>query len=189
MLHCAAEGDPKPTIQWDKDSRMNNLENPRFEVLNNGSLFIKEVYLSDEGKYGCTAGNSGGLKREEVQLNVKGSVSRVTLSIRAAIPKLLLVLKRERERDEIIDKATMLSAGDSYRADMDLENSEEGSMMTKTVTITLSAAAAYMVLVVGLMLYCRYRRRRKKQQYLQEQTEGTFAVRSRFYRALEYYAD
>jgi len=73
MLHCAAEGDPKPTIQWDKDSRMNNLDNPRFELLSNGSLYIKEVYLSDEGKYGCTAGNSGGLKREEVQLNVKGT--------------------------------------------------------------------------------------------------------------------
>lgn len=73
MLHCAAEGDPKPTIQWDKDSRMNNLENTRFEVLSNGSLFIKEVYLSDEGKYGCTVGNSGGLKREEAQLNVKGT--------------------------------------------------------------------------------------------------------------------
>ncbi|KYN35177.1 Tyrosine-protein kinase-like 7 [Trachymyrmex septentrionalis] len=133
MLHCAAEGDPKPTIQWDKDSRMNNLDNPRFEVLSNGSLYIKEVYLSDEGKYGCTAGNSGGLKREEVQLNVK--------------------------------------AGDNYRADMDLEASDDGTMMTKTVTITLSAAAGYMVLVVGLMLYCRYRRRRRKQQYLQEQTE------------------
>ncbi|KYN01458.1 Tyrosine-protein kinase-like 7, partial [Cyphomyrmex costatus] len=133
MLHCAAEGDPKPTIQWDKDSRMNNLDNPRFEVLSNGSLYIKEVYLSDEGKYGCTAGNSGGLKREEVQLNVK--------------------------------------AGDNYRADMDLEASDDGMMMTKTVTITLSAAAGYMVLVVGLMLYCRYRRRRRKQQYLQEQTE------------------
>ncbi|XP_043676096.1 tyrosine-protein kinase-like otk [Vespula pensylvanica] len=75
MLHCAAEGDPKPTIQWDKDSRMNNLENPRFEVLPNGSLYIKEVYLGDEGKYGCTAGNSGGLKREEVQLNVKAGDS------------------------------------------------------------------------------------------------------------------
>ncbi|XP_071573152.1 tyrosine-protein kinase-like otk isoform X1 [Temnothorax nylanderi] len=133
MLHCAAEGDPKPTIQWDKDSRMNNLDNPRFEVLSNGSLYIKEVYLSDEGKYGCTAGNSGGLKREEVQLNVK--------------------------------------AGDNYRADMDLEATDDGTMMTKTVTITLSAAAGYMVLVVGLMLYCRYRRRRRKQQYLQEQTE------------------
>ncbi|XP_061943350.1 inactive tyrosine-protein kinase 7-like [Apis cerana] len=71
MLHCAAEGDPKPTIQWDRDSRMNNLNNSRFEVLGNGSLYIKEVYMSDEGKYGCTAGNSGGLKREEVQLNVK----------------------------------------------------------------------------------------------------------------------
>lgn len=75
MLHCAAEGDPKPTIQWDRDSRMNNLDNPRFEVLSNGSLYIKEVYISDEGKYGCTAGNSGGLKREEVQLNVKGIFS------------------------------------------------------------------------------------------------------------------
>ncbi|KAK2575159.1 hypothetical protein KPH14_002563 [Odynerus spinipes] len=75
MLHCAAEGDPKPTIQWDKDSRMNNLNNPRFEVLPNGSLYIKEVYLGDEGKYGCTAGNSGGLKREEVQLNVKAGDS------------------------------------------------------------------------------------------------------------------
>ena len=72
MLHCAAEGDPKPTIQWDRDSRMNNLNNSRFEVLGNGSLYIKEVYMSDEGKYGCTAGNSGGLKREEVQLNVRG---------------------------------------------------------------------------------------------------------------------
>ncbi|XP_017889172.1 tyrosine-protein kinase-like otk [Ceratina calcarata] len=71
MLHCAAEGDPKPTIQWDRDSRMNNLNNSRFEMLGNGSLYIREVYLSDEGKYGCTAGNSGGLKREEVQLNVK----------------------------------------------------------------------------------------------------------------------
>ncbi|KAK1136250.1 hypothetical protein K0M31_000815 [Melipona bicolor] len=71
MLHCAAEGDPKPTIQWDRDSRMNNLNNSRFEVLGNGSLYIKEVYMSDEGKYGCTAGNSGGLKREEVQLNVR----------------------------------------------------------------------------------------------------------------------
>lgn len=66
----------------------------------------------------------------------------------------------------------IISAGDNYRADMDLEANDDGTMMTKTVTITLSAAAGYMVLVVGLMLYCRYRRRRRKQLYLQEQTEG-----------------
>ena len=84
MLHCAAEGDPKPTIQWDKDSRMNNLNNSRFEVLANGSLYIKEVYLGDEGKYGCTAGNSGGLKREEVQLNVKNDNYRFDNDLDAA---------------------------------------------------------------------------------------------------------
>ena len=72
MLYCAADGDPKPAIDWDKDSQMNNLNGDRFRVMPNGSLYIKEVYLSDEGKYGCTAGNSGGLIREEVQLTVTG---------------------------------------------------------------------------------------------------------------------
>lgn len=72
----------------------------------------------------------------------------------------------------------LLAAGDTYRFDVDLEVGDDGSMMTKTVTITLSAAAAYMVLVVGLMLYCRYRRRRRKQQYLQEQAEGIYLLRS-----------
>ena len=71
-LHCAAVGDSKPIIQWDKDSRKNNLNGSRFEFLSNGSLYIKQVFLSDEGKYGCTAGHSGGLKRVEIQLNVKG---------------------------------------------------------------------------------------------------------------------
>ena len=57
------------------------------------------------------------------------------------------------------------------------ENSNEDSMMTKTVVITLGAAAAYMFLVVGLMVWCRYRRRRRKQNYLaQETAEGTSAL-------------
>ncbi|XP_051157580.1 tyrosine-protein kinase-like otk [Leptopilina boulardi] len=75
ILHCEAEGDPKPTIQWDKDTRMNSFNDSRFEFLTNGSLYIKEIFLTDEGKYGCTAGNSGGLKREEIQLNVKAGNS------------------------------------------------------------------------------------------------------------------
>lgn len=58
------------------------------------------------------------------------------------------------------------------------ENSNEDSMMTKTVIITLGAAAAYMFLVVGLMVWCRFRRRRRKQNYLaQETAEGTSALR------------
>lgn len=42
--------------------------------MENGSLLITDVLISDEGKYGCTAGNSGGLKRYEVSLIVRGNV-------------------------------------------------------------------------------------------------------------------
>lgn len=74
MFHCQAIGDPKPTVQWDKDLEYLNVnasEDGRFRLLDNGTLFIAEVHPEDEGKYGCTIGNSAGLKREEVRLVVK----------------------------------------------------------------------------------------------------------------------
>ncbi|XP_046484566.1 inactive tyrosine-protein kinase 7 [Neodiprion pinetum] len=71
MIDCSAEGDPKPKIQWMKNLKSNDLESPRFQVLQNGSLYIREVYLADEGNYGCIAGNSGGLRTKEVQLIVR----------------------------------------------------------------------------------------------------------------------
>lgn len=74
MLHCQATGDPTPTIQWDKDLVYlsgNESEASRYEVLENGTLLLHKVHLEDEGQYGCTIGNSGGLKREEIQLVVK----------------------------------------------------------------------------------------------------------------------
>ncbi len=40
------------------------------QVMPNGSLYVSEVYMEDMGKYGCTAGNSGGFEREEIYLNV-----------------------------------------------------------------------------------------------------------------------
>jgi len=43
----------------------------RFHVLENGTLLVEEVHMADGGKYGCTAGNSGGFKREEVTLIVR----------------------------------------------------------------------------------------------------------------------
>lgn len=73
-IHCQAIGDPKPTIKWDKDSRYfneNNTDVNRFKFHENGTLEINQVHLDDEGRYGCTIGNSAGLKREEVWLNVK----------------------------------------------------------------------------------------------------------------------
>jgi len=42
----------------------------RVQVLSNGSLFVNEVFVEDAGKYGCMAGNNGGLEREEAYLHV-----------------------------------------------------------------------------------------------------------------------
>ncbi|KYB28864.1 Tyrosine-protein kinase-like otk [Tribolium castaneum] len=69
-IDCVVEGDPKPTIHWDKNLKMNDFDHSRFTVLENGTLFISEVHREDENKYGCTAGNSAGLNRQEVQLIV-----------------------------------------------------------------------------------------------------------------------
>ena len=86
MIHCQAIGDPKPTIQWDKDLQyLSNTKNSnnttevpsRFQILENGTLHITEVHLDDEGKYGCTIGSSAGLKREEVRLTVKREYSSI----------------------------------------------------------------------------------------------------------------
>jgi len=74
VMHCQAIGDPKPTIQWDKDLKYlseNNTDRERFRFLENGTLEIRNVQVEDEGSYGCTIGNSAGLKREDVQLMVK----------------------------------------------------------------------------------------------------------------------
>eukprot|EP00099_Drosophila_melanogaster_P014907 NP_523705.2 off-track, isoform A [Drosophila melanogaster] len=74
VMHCQAIGDPKPTIQWDKDLKYlseNNTDRERFRFLENGTLEIRNVQVEDEGSYGCTIGNSAGLKREDVQLVVK----------------------------------------------------------------------------------------------------------------------
>ncbi|KAL1485994.1 hypothetical protein MTO96_031585 [Rhipicephalus appendiculatus] len=73
MLHCKATGDPSPTIQWDRNNVLNNFDPQRYRVLDNGSLYISEVHRDDDGKYGCTAGNSGGLRRVEASLVVLDS--------------------------------------------------------------------------------------------------------------------
>jgi PTK7 protein tyrosine kinase 7 len=77
-MHCQADGEPTPTVQWDKNGILNGFDPRRFRALENGTLYIAEIQFGDEGNYGCTAGNAGGFKREEVQLLVFG---RLTLKI------------------------------------------------------------------------------------------------------------
>lgn len=38
MIDCVVEGDPKPMIQWDKNSRMNDFDNSRLVSVNNTFL-------------------------------------------------------------------------------------------------------------------------------------------------------
>lgn len=71
-IHCMAEGDPHPFVTWDKDGNVDGLDRTRFHILDNGTLVISVVYSSDIGRYGCTAGNSGGFKRMETELIVRG---------------------------------------------------------------------------------------------------------------------
>jgi len=52
-----------------------------WQILSNGSLHITVAYMEDSGKYGCTAGNSGGLEREEVFLQVASECYRHILRI------------------------------------------------------------------------------------------------------------
>ncbi|RZC31862.1 tyrosine-protein kinase-like otk [Asbolus verrucosus] len=77
-IDCVVEGDPKPTIQWDKNLKMNDFDQSRFTVLENGTLFISEVHRDDENTYGCTAGNSAGLNRKEVQLIVHSMINIIS---------------------------------------------------------------------------------------------------------------
>ncbi|XP_011184428.2 tyrosine-protein kinase-like otk [Zeugodacus cucurbitae] len=81
VMHCQAIGDPKPTIKWDKDLKyltVNNTDQNRFRFLENGTLEIRDVQPDDEGRYGCTIGNSAGLKREEVRFVVKSTDGTAT---------------------------------------------------------------------------------------------------------------
>ncbi|XP_053679684.1 tyrosine-protein kinase-like otk [Anopheles nili] len=133
QFHCVATGDPKPTIQWDKDLQYlhgraggpagaNGSEEERYRILENGTLVLTEVHLEDDGRYGCTIGNSAGLKREEVHLIVRPA---------DGIP-------------------------------LPEESAEDGFLITRAVLITMSVAFAYIILVVGLMIWCRHRRAARK---------------------------
>ncbi|KAK6623364.1 hypothetical protein RUM43_009216 [Polyplax serrata] len=108
MLHCMASGDPMPTIKWDKNGEMNGLDAQRIQIFENGSLLLRYISEADKGIYGCTAGNSGGLKREEALLVVKGldgyqpndgsdsddsmMTKTVTITLSAAVAYMILVI-------------------------------------------------------------------------------------------------
>ena len=65
ILACLANGSPKPMISWNKDGVvLTEGTDKRYHMTENGSLFlIKDVHLSDSGRYECLLSNAVGTTR------------------------------------------------------------------------------------------------------------------------------
>ncbi|KAM4795701.1 matrix-remodeling-associated protein 5 [Rhinophrynus dorsalis] len=74
VIPCETVGDPKPAITWTKVASGTVLSTgkrmQRFEVLENGTLFIQNLQLQDRGQYVCTAQNQHGFDKMLVTLTV-----------------------------------------------------------------------------------------------------------------------
>ena len=77
-LHCNATGNPKPKISWAKEvPGGDKLDKEHFTQHENGTLYIKAVRPSDDGKYYCIAGNAGKLQQVTITLKVTGKTFTV----------------------------------------------------------------------------------------------------------------
>ena len=75
-IPCKPLGAPKPTVVWFKGSTELGSTKGRFEVLDDGTLRIKNVQKKDEGSYSCVGKNSLGSAKKDTYLSVKGNTSR-----------------------------------------------------------------------------------------------------------------
>ncbi|MEE6469025.1 hypothetical protein FKM82_008473 [Ascaphus truei] len=74
LFPCETVGYPKPFITWTKVATgaimSTNTRIQRFEVLQNGTLLIRNLQLQDQGQYMCTAQNQHGTDKMLVTLTV-----------------------------------------------------------------------------------------------------------------------
>ncbi|XP_016897412.1 roundabout homolog 2-like isoform X2 [Cynoglossus semilaevis] len=71
LLKCQANGDPEPTVSWRKNGASLLGKDPRFSLLDHGSLQIQNTRLSDSGLYTCVATSSSGETSWSAFLDVK----------------------------------------------------------------------------------------------------------------------
>lgn len=74
QLVCAAEGQPKPTISWQKHGGFDHFpaaQERRMHVIpEDDHFYIFDVILADEGNYSCIAKNEAGTIVANVTLSV-----------------------------------------------------------------------------------------------------------------------
>uniref|UniRef100_A0A671UCN2 Roundabout guidance receptor 2 n=1 Tax=Sparus aurata TaxID=8175 RepID=A0A671UCN2_SPAAU len=75
LLRCQASGDPEPTVTWRKNGVSLLGKDPRFSLLEHGSLQIQNTRLSDLGLYTCVATSSSGETSWSAYLDVRDFMS------------------------------------------------------------------------------------------------------------------
>jgi hypothetical protein len=78
VLECSSTGSPRPQIAWSKDNVIihSGDDNSRIRLKEDGSLLvIKDVRLSDGGRYECILSNAVGTARDFLVLTVIPSKS------------------------------------------------------------------------------------------------------------------
>ncbi|XP_030294623.1 roundabout homolog 2-like isoform X1 [Sparus aurata] len=77
LLRCQASGDPEPTVTWRKNGVSLLGKDPRFSLLEHGSLQIQNTRLSDLGLYTCVATSSSGETSWSAYLDVRDSTDLI----------------------------------------------------------------------------------------------------------------
>lgn len=74
-IRCSAYGAPKPIITWIKNN-VHITEANRYSVSKSGTLSIRDVGKTDEGRYECAARNSIGAASAQMTLTVQSKIYR-----------------------------------------------------------------------------------------------------------------
>ena len=88
VFDCISGGEPTPRVEW--QIKLNKLENTvvvdksykdKYIILTNGSLYVKQVLIDDEGDYICVSYSPGLIKTVSTSLTVYGMLLLLLLII------------------------------------------------------------------------------------------------------------
>ena len=82
ILNCQAAGDPEPTINWLRNN-LALVNNTKYTILENGSLWIGDIEDSDGGNYSCQATNIAGTDIATTNLIIYSELYYVELNVAA----------------------------------------------------------------------------------------------------------